>query len=145
MNLDLGCQTGKIVWINPEEERAISFHDRKRAFKICVDSLRAGAGVYRVVEGSTRTLLSANSEPGRIGCLESECKHVTLLVQTSNNNTLEYNYTTTITNSKRRAHCDIAVSDEFCFVSTACPKCTSHCQRECFCYSQYGKVFASAN
>lgn len=107
---------GKFTWINPEEERAVSFADKKSSFKVCLDSARAGASVYRL-EGSAKTLLSANSQPGRIGCLESDCEHVTLLLQPSSNDTLEYNYTTSITN--------------------VCPKCTSYCQRKCFCNSEY--------
>ena len=101
MKLDLGCEMGKFTWINPEEERAVSFADKKSSFKVCLDSARAGASVYRL-EGSAKTLLSANSQPGRIGCLESDCEHVTLLLQPSSNDTLEYNYTTSITNGKRR-------------------------------------------
>ena len=99
MRLDLGCQAGKVTWINPEEERMLSFTDRKRSFKVCFDSARAGASVYRV-EGSAKTLVSLNSEPGRIGCLDSDCKHVTLLLQPSSSNTLEYNYTASITNGR---------------------------------------------
>ena len=91
---------GKFTWINPKEQRAISFTDKKRSFKICLDSAREGASVYRL-EGSAKTLLSANSQPGRIGCMESDCNHVTLLLEASSNDTLEYNYTSSITNGKR--------------------------------------------
>jgi len=98
MQLDLACKKGKITWINPEEERAISFTDKKRSFKVCFDSARAGARVYRL-ESSAKTLASSNSDPGQIGCWESDCKHMTLLVQPSTKvDTLDYNYTTTVTN-----------------------------------------------
>ena len=100
MKLDLGCEAGKITWVNPEEERAISFSDKKRSFTVCFDSARAGASVYRL-EGSARTLVSPDSRSGRIGCLESDCTHVTLLLQPSRSDTLEFNYTTSITNGKR--------------------------------------------
>ena len=100
VKLDLGCQKGKITWLNPEEERMISFSDKKRSFTVCLDSARAGTSVYRL-EGSAQTLLAPDSEPaGRIGCLESDCTHVTLLLQPSRSDTLEYNYTTSITNGK---------------------------------------------
>ena len=99
MKLDLSCQTGKLTWLNPEGERAISFSD-KRSFTVCLDSARAGASVYRL-EGSAKTLLSPDPEgAGRIGCLQSDCTHVTLLLQPSSSDTLEYNYTTSITDGK---------------------------------------------
>lgn len=115
--MGLGCETGKLTWFNPKEEWKISFADKKKSFNVCLDSARAGASVYRV-EGSARTLLSSNSEPGGIGCWESDCKHVTLLLQASTSgDVLEYNYTTSVTN--------------------VCPKCTSDCKRKCFCNSQH--------
>ena len=104
MKLDSECHTGKVTWIHPEEERAISFTDRKRSFKVCLDSARSGASVYRL-EGSAKTLLSSNSESGGIKCQESDCKHVTFLLQPSTNDTLEYSYTTSITNGKGLCRC----------------------------------------
>ena len=101
MKLSLACQTGKLTWLNPEGERAISFSNKRRSFTVCLDSARAGAAsVYRL-EGSAKTILTPDSEPaGRIGCLQSDCTHVTLLLQPSSSDTLEYNYTTNITNGK---------------------------------------------
>lgn len=106
MRVDSECKEGKITWINPSEERVIRFTDKNKSFKMCFGSARAGASVYRV-EGYAKTLLSSNSEPGPIGCLDSDCKHVTLLLQPTSSNTLEYNYTTSITNGNHSLHSEI--------------------------------------
>lgn len=78
----------------------ISFTDKKRSFSVCLDSESVGASVYRL-EGMAKTLVSSDSPPGRVGCFKSDCKHVTLSMQSSPiASTLHYTYTTTYTDGK---------------------------------------------
>jgi len=100
VRMDLSCPRRQLLWINPVGERVIRFTDKKRSFTVCLDSPHAGTSVYRL-EGIAKTLVSGNSQSGRVGCFKSDCKHVTLSMQSSPGaSTLQYTYTTTYTDGK---------------------------------------------
>lgn len=77
------CSTNGITLNKPYYPHMITFFNRHKSFLICLNTLNPRVTIYRLL-GTSRQLLAAasNYSTGRVEiCLESQCKHVTLLLE----------------------------------------------------------------
>eukprot|EP00731_Ephydatia_muelleri_P028401 Em0020g45a len=78
------CGAGSVTWENPHGSQAITFL-RNTSFTLCLSSNSASshAAVYRLI-GPSRRLLVPKSHDGMLGCYDSQCSHVSLLIESQN-------------------------------------------------------------
>ena len=135
------CGAGSVTWESPHGSQAITFL-RNTSFTLCLSSNSASshAAVYRLI-GPSRRLLVPKSHDGMLGCYDSQCSHVSLLIESQNSSGhVELMYQISMANSKSQIciftmrHVRTAIS-----VRTGCPSCTESCQITCLCTAPYGK------
>ncbi|KAL5474046.1 hypothetical protein EMCRGX_G028619 [Ephydatia muelleri] len=112
------CGAGSVTWENPHGSQAITFL-RNTSFTLCLSSNSASshAAVYRLI-GPSRRLLVPKSHDGMLGCYDSQCSHVSLLIESQNSS----------------GHVELMYQIS---MANRCPSCTESCQITCLCTAPY--------
>lgn len=74
------CPLNGLTWRKPRFSHIVVFHRRNRPFQLCMNLHSPGMAIYRLKGTSKQPVASANAS-GNLGCFESECKHLTFLIQ----------------------------------------------------------------
>lgn len=74
------CSTNGITWNKPRYPHIITFFKSFKPFLLCLITLTPGVTIYRL-KGQSRQLVSESNSTEAIDCFESQCKHVTLLME----------------------------------------------------------------
>lgn len=94
ITLNSRCSSANINWRKPNNGQIITFYKKQQSFTVCLNSVYAGGTVYRL-KGSSKQMVAESNRTGNIGCFESHCSHVSLLIEADNTidpNILKYTY-----------------------------------------------------
>ena len=78
--ITMRCDTGRIYWRNPSHRQVVSLYKNRQSFTVCLTASHPGVAVYRL-KGASRRLVAKGESQEAIGCFESECSHVSLLLE----------------------------------------------------------------
>ena len=78
------CDTGRIDWRSPSYRQVVSLYKNRQSFRVCLTTSSPGAVVYHL-KGASRKLVAKGDSAGHIGCFDSECGHVSLLLEADPN------------------------------------------------------------
>lgn len=74
------CPVNGLIWKRPLFEHIVAFHKQNAPFRLCFTLHSPGIGVHRL-RGTSRQLVARPNASGTLGCLESQCKHLTLVMK----------------------------------------------------------------
>lgn len=112
------CEAGSIMWEKPHGSQSVTFL-KNTSFTLCLssNSTSSPVAIYRLI-GPSRRLLIPKYRTGILGCYDSECNHISILIESYNSSGhIELKYETNTT--------------------TKCPRCSESCQMMCFCTAPY--------
>ena len=98
------CEAGSITWEGkPHGSQVVTFM-KNTSFTLCIlsSSASSSAAVYRLI-GPSRRLLVPASRAGKLGCYESQCNLISLLIEPLNSSAgyIELTYQVNLDTSER--------------------------------------------
>ena len=74
------CPMNSLVLKKPRFDHILVFHKLERSFRLCLSMDVPGGRVFRL-KGASKQLVAREGASGDLGCFESQCKHLTLMVR----------------------------------------------------------------
>lgn len=74
------CPLNGLSLMDPRFNHIVVFFKRNRSFHLCATLHDPGMATYRI-KGTSKQLIERSNSSGSLGCFESECKHLTILME----------------------------------------------------------------
>ena len=81
------CPLNGLSWRRPRFSHVVVFFKKHWSFRLCFTVHSPGASIYRL-KGTSKQPVASSNVSGSLGCLESNCKHLTLKMEVAAGSTI---------------------------------------------------------